>query len=73
MQHSTIATLWTLSALACMLYKFSLPGISLAAANLYNLPKDLTAQSFDNNRTVLPKIFAKLNRLCVSEITPVEQ
>ena len=44
--------------LACIfsviLHKFCLTGVSLPALNLYNLTKNLTKQSLDNNYAVLP-------------------
>ena len=55
-QHRTINGLRLCRTLACIfsviLPKFRLTGVSPSALNLYNLPKNLTSQSHDNNYAV---------------------
>ena len=57
-QYRTINGYRLCRTLACIfpaiLHKFRLTGASLPALNLYNLTKNLTAQSHDNNYAVLP-------------------
>ena len=57
-QYRTINGYRLCRTLACVfsviLHKFCLTGVSLPALNLYNLTKNLTAQSHDNNYAVLP-------------------
>ncbi len=57
-QHRTINGYRLCRTLACVfsviLHKFCLTGVSLPTLNLYNLTKNLTAQSHDNNYAVLP-------------------
>ena len=57
-QYRTINGYRLCRTLACIfsaiLHKFRLTGAGLPALNLYNLTKNLTAQSHDNNYAVLP-------------------
>jgi len=57
-QYRTINGYRLCRTLVCIfpviLHKFRLTGASLSALNLYNLTKNLTAQSHDNNYVVLP-------------------
>ena len=57
-QYRTINGYRLCRTLACVfsviLHKFCLTGVSLPTLNLYNLTKNLTTQSHDNNYAVLP-------------------
>ncbi len=57
-KHRTITGYRLCRPLACIFFvilpKFRLTGDSPPALNLYNLTKNLTAQSNDNNYAVLP-------------------